>query len=67
LLDELVVGLGANGLCPSDPLLLMQVTKFACGGFVAGKLLFRCALLSLSFLVFNCLPDLGLKKVALCC
>ena len=59
LLDELAVGLGAEGFRPSDPLLLVQVTDFACSGFVAGKLLFRCALLLLSFLVFNCLPDLG--------
>ena len=59
LLDELAVGLGAEGFRPSDPLLLVQVTDFACSGFVAGKLLFRCALLLLSFLVSSCLPDLG--------
>ncbi|XP_039803537.1 acyl transferase 15-like [Panicum virgatum] len=34
LLDELAVGLGAEGFRPSDPLLLVQVTEFACGGFV---------------------------------
>ncbi|RLM98310.1 benzyl alcohol O-benzoyltransferase-like [Panicum miliaceum] len=34
LLDELAVGLGADGFRPSDPLLLVQVTEFACGGFV---------------------------------
>jgi hypothetical protein len=34
LLDELAVGVGAEGLRPSDPLLLVQVTEFACGGFV---------------------------------
>ena len=59
LLDELAVGLAAEGFHPSDPLLLVQVTDFACSGFVAGKLLFRCALLLLSFLVSSCLPDLG--------
>jgi len=59
LLGELSVSLGADGFRPSDPLLLVQVTDFACSGFLAGKLLFRCALLLLSFLVFNCLPDLG--------
>ncbi|TVU17144.1 hypothetical protein EJB05_33160, partial [Eragrostis curvula] len=38
LLNELAVGLGADdGLFrPSDPLLLVQVTEFACGGFVVG-------------------------------
>jgi len=34
LLDELAVGLAAEGFHPSDPLLLVQVTEFACGGFV---------------------------------
>ncbi|KAK8456997.1 hypothetical protein SEVIR_3G110700v4 [Setaria viridis] len=34
LLDELAVGVGAEGFRPSDPLLLVQVTEFACGGFV---------------------------------
>ncbi|TVU17131.1 hypothetical protein EJB05_33147, partial [Eragrostis curvula] len=37
LLNELAVGLGADGdglFRPSDPLLLVQVTEFACGGFV---------------------------------
>jgi hypothetical protein len=33
-LDELAVSLGAEGFRPSDPLLLLQVTEFACGGFV---------------------------------
>jgi hypothetical protein len=34
LLDELSIGVGAEGLRQSDPLLLVQVTEFACGGFV---------------------------------
>ncbi|KAG2646450.1 hypothetical protein PVAP13_2KG510610 [Panicum virgatum] len=40
LLGELSVSLGADGFRPSDPLLLVKVTDFACSGFVAGKLLF---------------------------
>ncbi|CAD6334424.1 unnamed protein product [Miscanthus lutarioriparius] len=36
LLKELAVGLGAEGFRPSDPLLLVQVTEFSCGGFVLG-------------------------------
>ncbi|KAG2568457.1 hypothetical protein PVAP13_7NG317600 [Panicum virgatum] len=40
LLGELSVSLGADGFRPSDPLLLVQVTDFACSGFIAGKLLF---------------------------
>jgi hypothetical protein len=31
---DLAVGLAAGGFRPSDPLLLVQVTEFACGGFV---------------------------------
>ncbi|KAF8726999.1 hypothetical protein HU200_019492 [Digitaria exilis] len=34
LLDELALGLAGDGFRPSDPLLLVQVTEFACGGFV---------------------------------
>ncbi|CAN6340848.1 unnamed protein product [Urochloa humidicola] len=34
LLDELAIGVGAEGFRASDPLLLVQVTEFACGGFV---------------------------------
>jgi hypothetical protein len=34
LLDDLAVGVDAEGFRPSDPLLLVQVTEFACGGFV---------------------------------
>ncbi|KAF8724933.1 hypothetical protein HU200_020649 [Digitaria exilis] len=34
LMDELAVGLAGDGFRPSDPLLLVQVTEFACGGFV---------------------------------
>ncbi|CAN6358761.1 unnamed protein product [Urochloa humidicola] len=33
LLDELAIGVGAEGFRASDPLLLVQVTEFACGGF----------------------------------
>ncbi|CAN6326892.1 unnamed protein product [Urochloa humidicola] len=33
LLDELAIGVGAEGFRPSDPMLLVQVTEFACGGF----------------------------------
>ncbi|KAG2643587.1 hypothetical protein PVAP13_2KG345302, partial [Panicum virgatum] len=40
LLGELSAGLGTDGFRPSDLLLLVQVTDFACSGFVAGKLLF---------------------------
>ncbi|KAG2560490.1 hypothetical protein PVAP13_8KG063984 [Panicum virgatum] len=40
LLGKLSVSLGADGFRPSDPLLLVQVTDFACSGFIAGKLLF---------------------------
>lgn len=36
LLEDLAVGLGAEGFRPSDPLLLVQVTEFSCGGFVVG-------------------------------
>ncbi|GJN16178.1 hypothetical protein PR202_gb03138 [Eleusine coracana subsp. coracana] len=36
LLDDLTVYSPAESYCPGDPLLLMQVTKFNCGGFVMG-------------------------------
>jgi hypothetical protein len=36
LLKELAVDLGAEGFRLSDPLLLVQVTEFSCGGFVVG-------------------------------
>lgn len=32
--DELAVGLSAEGFRPLDPLLLVQVTEFTCRGFV---------------------------------
>ncbi|PUZ44947.1 hypothetical protein GQ55_8G180100 [Panicum hallii var. hallii] len=36
LLDELATVYPAKGFCPTDPLLLVQVTEFTCGGFVLG-------------------------------
>ncbi|KAF8701677.1 hypothetical protein HU200_033443 [Digitaria exilis] len=36
LLDELVVFYLGDRCGPTDPLLLMQVTEFSCGGFVLG-------------------------------
>ncbi|XP_040379452.1 acyl transferase 15-like [Oryza brachyantha] len=36
MLKELAVEYGAEGCGEGDPLLLMQVTEFACGGFVVG-------------------------------
>ncbi|KAJ1262007.1 hypothetical protein BS78_09G073700 [Paspalum vaginatum] len=36
LMKDLAVSVGAEGFRPSDPLLLVQVTEFACGGFVVG-------------------------------
>ena len=36
LLQELAIYYPAKGCGPADPLLLMQVTEFSCGGFVLG-------------------------------
>ncbi|KAL6650296.1 hypothetical protein ACP70R_009221 [Stipagrostis hirtigluma subsp. patula] len=36
LLKELTVGYGPEGCRASDPLVLIQVTEFSCGGFVVG-------------------------------